>query len=363
MKNFLPFVILIILCFSCKKDNPKETYKSDCSKGEFSMWVDDRIELLSVVQHFTTWAAIRHTKYDVAYKHEVDSFFSAYSNHRAVSLCQQFIDNHFAYDAPAAFVLYHNHLPGFEQNTPYTDYLINRAGSKSKLEDFAEALKDFAEESDFLTFYNAHKEYYDSLIAYIEGYIPDDIDYIDVVENYYGSCKLSYNLIAAPLFHAGGYGPEIETDSGKHIFSIQGPSSSKEGIPVFGDKAWFEYVTLHEFSHSFVNPTTSTFNKEIYNSSELFTPIEKIMKQQNYSNWETCVNEHLVRTNVARMNYLLNGEKSKNKVLQNEYNQGFIYIYQLDTLMQRYENNRDLFPTYDSFYQEIVSCFNTMKSK
>jgi hypothetical protein len=84
------------------------------------------------------------------------------------------------------------------------------------------------------------------------------------------------------------------------------------------------------------------------------------MAEQAYGTWETCVNEHLVRINVIRMRAKIDGEKIKASLIRSEKSKGFIYIPQLDTLMQRYESNRQEFPTYEDFYPEIIKLFNSL---
>ena len=84
------------------------------------------------------------------------------------------------------------------------------------------------------------------------------------------------------------------------------------------------------------------------------------MENMAYGRWETCVNEHLVRTNVARFFNQLQGADAKDAILQNEYDKGFIYISGLDSLMQIYELNRVEYPSYTEFYPEILKYFESI---
>ena len=84
------------------------------------------------------------------------------------------------------------------------------------------------------------------------------------------------------------------------------------------------------------------------------------MKGHAYSNWHVCVNEHLVRINVIRMCIKSEGESVKDALMEYEKSRSFIYISQLDTLMQSYESNRTKYPTYEDFYPEIINLFNTL---
>jgi len=353
-KKFVIFGLIITFLFSCGKDEEdiEIAQHPDYHRSGIVLKVDERMELLAIVQHFTSWAKKGHTKLDLSYKKEVDNYFSRFSTHRAFVLSESLSNSNFRYDAPPTFVLHHSYLPDFKQITPYSDYLKNRAGKNDNLKDFAQALRDFAVDSRFLDFFSSHKDYYKQITDSIEQGLPV-LDYIKVIENYYGSFNKSYNIIVSPLFHSGGYGSSIYADQGELIYSIQGPAKSINGFPLYGGQEWFEYVTLHEFSHSFINPITNNNLSEINKYSKLFLPIEAVMKNLAYDNWQTCVNEHLVRVCVARMNGLL----------ENEYKRGFIYIHELDSIMSNYENNRNKYKTFEDFYGEIIKCFSGISNK
>lgn len=357
--GFILIVLFDLLCTSCSENEIPEDPEPQTSSATLEIKVDNRIELLAVVQHFTTWAAKRHTKLDIAYKNEVEEYFAPYANHAAVQQYQDLIDDGFTYHIPPAYILCHSSLPALEQVHDYSPELINRGGSKHQLEQLAIALKDFAEESNFMGFWESHQSFYAQLENDIKSNLKDR-KYAELLENYYGEYKQSYALLAAPLFHAGGYAATIEAEEGDLVYSIQGPLESEAGMPVYGDADWFKYVTLHEFSHAFVNPLTSSNWYQVKQSQDLYTPIQDEMAQMAYTNWFSCVNEHLVRVNVARFALALEGEAAKNEILESEFNKGFRYIYELDTFMEVYEKDRDNYKSYRDFYPEIIKCFEDL---
>jgi hypothetical protein len=83
------------------------------------------------------------------------------------------------------------------------------------------------------------------------------------------------------------------------------------------------------------------------------------MEQQAYMSWETCVNEHQVRTSVARF-ALQGGKTYHDQIIQYELNNGFIYITNLYILIGKYENNRGKYSTYESFDPEIIKLFDSL---
>lgn len=111
------------------------------------------------------------------------------------------------------------------------------------------------------------------------------MNYIELIEDYYGEAKYKYIIIPTPLFDGSGYGPRVCLPEGEYVYNVLGPSNSNNGIPSFGRKDYFRHILLHEFSHSFVNPITEKNIEEINKSSKLFAPIEEAMKGHAYSNW------------------------------------------------------------------------------
>ncbi len=366
MKKAGSILIFIVIFIGCSEPETMVEYDPIPLEDKIELAsdiiikVDPRVELLSVVQHFTTWANKQHTKYESRYKQEVQRYFEKYSNHRAISLSQELTQNGFSYDAPPNFVLYHNQPPEFVQEVEYTDYLIGRAGGLYKIQNFAKELKNFAVETDFMIFIESQKSYFRKIENDIKRTIGDQ-DYIKIIEEYYGYKQNSYSVIPTSLFHHGGYGALVMTDEGNNIYNICGPVNSTEGMPSFGDEAALQYILLHEFSHSFVNPLADQYKTRLDSSTSLFEPIRTQMKKIGYGTWRTCVNEHLVRTNVARFFNQLEGVDAKNKILKQEYDKGFIYINVLDSLMQIYESNREEYLTYNDFYPVILNYFDAIK--
>lgn len=360
MRKVIFLITIIVLQQGCKKDDPIVIdIPDDYYKNGVYITIDPRIELLAVVQHFTTWADKHHTNMNFGYVNEAEDYFSSFSQDPAVEKCQDLIDLGFSYDAPVTFMLYHNYPPEFNRLLPYTDYLSGRAAGETNLNDFAGKLREFYQSSGFVDFYNDHKTFYDKTATLIFNTLGDN-NYVDIMEDYYGETKHKYIIIPVPIFTSEGYGPKIDFPEGQYVYSIIGASGLRDDIPTFGNESYFKHIVLHEFGHSFVNPVTAEYINEIYQSDELFDPIKTQMEDQAYGTWHTCVNEHLVRINVIRMKVLTEGESVKNGLLDFEISKGFIYISQLDTLMQRYESSRPDYPAWSDFYPEIINLFNTL---
>lgn len=194
------------------------------------------------------------------------------------------------------------------------------------------------------------------------------VDPISPLENYYGLKQHSYTIILVPLF-SGGYGPRMEQKDGAFdVYIIIGPREAKAGLPDFGSAGNLERLAWHEFSHSFVNPITERSIEGINKYSSLYDPVSSWMKPQAYGNWETCVNEHLIRAVNGRLayhqEYKEKGEKAAERALQDEIqsqrSKGFFYVEALCKRLELYEANRVRYQTFVDFYPELITLFKEL---
>lgn len=323
--------------------------------------VDPRIELLAVVQFLSGYDERYRliTNFDFPYKQDVREYFSAFKNHSAVKLFDRMSADGFSFDAPPAAMLYLSKPPELTIELPFTEYLSKRAGGAERLNKFVELLRDFAEETEFVAFFKAHRGTFRQIAANAQSQM-GGINYAQTLQDYYGMSQNSYNIILAPLF-TGGYGPRIERSGGKSdIYNILGPMNTEDGLPAFGSEESFRHIAWHEFSHSFVNPTTAKFSREIDQYETLYKPIAAKMKGQAYGNWQTCVNEHIVRAVTTRLAYREIGPEASEQALRSEKNRGFAYVQALCDSLASYEEQRDTYPTLVDYYPELIKVFERL---
>jgi len=331
------------------------------SQHRLNVAVDARLELLAVVQLLSGYGERFGliTQFDFPYKRYVSEYFSPYKNHRAVQLFAKMSKVNFNCDAPPAAMLYLSDPPNLNIQLPFTDDLNRRAGGQKQLNEFVNSLREFASRTQFVAFYKAHQETYQQIVADVRMKM-GSIDYIGTLENYYGMKHHSYNIILVPLF-VGGYGHRLErTDGTCDIFNICGPISVENNLPVFGtvgELAW------HEFGHSFVVPTMNKLHSDIAKYSSLFVPIADRMKEQNYTEWDTCVNEHLVRAVEIRLAYQHIGKEASEQALRYNKTKGFFYVEALCNRLEQYENQRDKYKTFTDFSPELLNVFKELSEK
>ena len=319
----------------------------------FSITVDARIELLAVVQHFTSWAPGGHIKSKTTYKDDIDRYFEGFKDHQAIAYVESLVSASFTHDAPVAFMLYHGDPPELVQNSPYSDYLIKRAKGEENLIEFADALRDFARKTNFMRFYQAHKALYDTHVAEVKSLL-EGKDYVQVLEAFYCESRNSYRVILPPLF-AGGYGITVGCKKGYDIYGVIGPCSLRGERVTFACLGYLESIILHEWSHSFVNPLVDQ-NFDIFKKSvALFEPIKGMMRNQAYPSWRISLYEHIVRACEIHLRANLYEDFRKEKPLRVQEGKGFWYISYIDSLLDVYETQRKRYPTFSQFVPVIAT--------
>lgn len=337
------------------------TCHNQSSASKLNVTIDPRIELLAAVQSLSDYGEKFSllTSLDSNYKKDMERTFKPYAGHEAVKLFQDMSHDGFSFDAPPTVMLHLSPPPELAIELPFTDYLITRAGGKEKLMRFIEELKDFSKQTDFMAFFQEHEAFYQTTVQTADENL-QDLDFVKVLEEYYGQNKHSYNIILAPMFN-GNYGPRISRKDGTFdIFNIVSPRQIKDGILYFGGKDNFEHLAWHEFSHSFVNPLGEIHREELARYASLFEPIRSKMAASAYGNWLTTVNEHVVRAVTTRLNYLHKSMEDGERVLQGEKIYGFAYVEALCKKLEYYEENRDRYPTFTSFYPQLVETFREL---
>ena len=335
------------------------------AQGKIRVAIDPRIELLSVVRMLSGRSENGRQAKEMRYRDDVLAYFDKFKGHRAVSSFAKLFDSNFNYDAFPNLMILFSAPPELSQNAPYTDYLIKRARGKEALDVFMKDLRDFARESDFMKFFGENGKYYEKVVA-ATVLCMDGKNDADTMEKYFGMKQGGYNIILAQILRGGGgYGARLSRDDKTFdIYNIAGPEGvGKDGLPFFGSPESFRQLIWHEFGHSFVNPACEKLAAEVVASSTLLAPIADKMTKQAYPDWETCVNEHIIRAVCARLSALESGDdRALEELIRNRTN-GFVYIDFICELLKKYEGDRVKYKTFADFCPVILTALAELADK
>ncbi len=334
---------------------------SAAAELRFSVTVDPRIELLTVVGVLADHQGL--TNYDIQYKQEILDHFADHKDHHAVKFLRGIMARALASDAYAIVIIHLSQPPALNFESPIIDdaiedYITRAFGGDINIIGFVEGLRDFAQVSDFMAFYDANADYYETLRSKTLRQL-GDTDYMAALEEYVGEKQGDYHIILGPLLHHGGFGPSIVRDKGvTDVFSIIGPVGESKGVPDFGDLARLQDVLWHEFAHSFVDHITAENLKSVNEFSALYAPIaDQMVSAGGYMDWQTSVNEHVIRAITSRLFHSEMGPNAGKNALEAEKERGFKYIDAVHSQLLAYEANRSKYPTLRSFFPEIVAAF------
>ncbi|MFC1551091.1 DUF4932 domain-containing protein [Candidatus Latescibacterota bacterium] len=359
--------LLILSCITAPL-SAEELKPVTIKNGELTISVDPRIELLSVIQSLTDYRGFQGRpvlgKLDFGYKHEIAAVFGKYSGHPAPKKFHEMSQNGFWYSHPVRAMLHLSNPPALAQDVQFDDFAFMTAGGEENLNVFVEKVRAFARETNFSEFYNGHIELYETMLANYRGKMKRA--YVDDLEEYYGFAQGSYTIILSPLFHPGGFGPTIRRPNGMiDSYYIGGPRQIVDDIPDYGEDKNMQYLFWHEFSHSFVNHLTDLNIADFREPGIKLYVMPNIENAPNFEGQEDVmisdwVSEHIVRGVTSRLAYINLGKKTGDERVAFEIGQGFKYVAEVTACLEKYEQNRDKYPTLREFYPEIVSVFEEL---
>jgi len=356
VKRLLAMAVLVV-CICCFVLAPC------AASSSISVYVDPRIELLAAVHLLSGYGEKTGliTSYSFEYKQDMEKYFQPYREHRAVMLFSEMGKRGFSFGVMPEAMLYLSDPPQLRQRLPFPENVKIYAGGEKQLAEFIEALRDFARVSNFQEFFEAHRDTYRSILIKVRREMIGT-DWISDLEDYYGMKKESYNIILAPLFHQGGYGPQLQWPDGRcELFNISGPSDVADGLPIFlGENERLRVLSWHEFGHSFADPVTYKYREELAKYASLYDPIVEDIRKQGYGVWQDCVREHIVRAVEVRLIHHAIGKEAAEFRIYADRRKGFVYLEILCNQLEDYEKQRDKYPTFESFYPELVGVFKSL---
>ena len=325
--------------------------------NKLNVTIDDRIETLYTVAYLNKYFLVN--KHANVYKNTIDEKLDTLKHHRAVALFDSISNNYnFSYYRPVEWILQYSEFPEFKKIKRRSDenYETISKGKEYLLEEFRTELINFNQQDLFQRYLKATKPINEIVINKILE--SETIRFLpDYLEEYYGTKLSSYNLILSPFLHSGGYNSEIINQNGdKEVYAIIGPNGEVNFLPHF-DKDYLETdMILHEFGHSFVNPLTDKFEKEIEELKNKYYT-EKLIKdgrEQGYSEWKYVFNEILLRSVVINITQKKFGVKKANRLLNLEKNVGFDLVEKVSEKLKIYEKNRKKYKKFEDFMPTLI---------
>lgn len=324
--------------------------------------VDERVELLSIV-----WRLAGSPEYNMntlpRYSQEIDRYFAPYRDHPAVKMAQTLERTRgVSYDAVMAMAISISPPPELQPLVPFTDSVPDPRWGVEGLAAFLPLLRDFYRDTKFEDFYRAHALFYQLAESRFAATL-SAVDFGWYPRFYGGAPNLTYHLILGMNNGGGNYGPRlIHPDGQMELFSIMGCwTHDKQGDPTYPQDQGYLTNIIHEFNHSFVNPTVDAQWTNFSGADAVYRIVAEPLRHMAYGNARTMVNESLVRAAVI-VYFQEHGENQETNLrrVRREQANGFFWMDQLVDLLHQYDAQRGKYPTFALFLPQVEQFYREL---
>ncbi|MFC5871811.1 DUF4932 domain-containing protein [Chryseobacterium arachidis] len=348
----LSMLVISILSFSQEKLMPK---------------VDERIEIVSLV--FRLAGADEYTQDDnKKYVADINTYFDRHKNSEIVEFIQKNRNKGLGYDAVISMALHLSFENGKFSLIKEKENSLDKRWEQVDIRQFVSLLNRFYKQSGFQKFFKDHSEDYKKAEKEYENSILSDFNQGWFSKFYGKDADEEYKIILGYGNGDTNYGikthPEKQNTTVNAVIGVS--NFDKEGNARF-EKSKYQPLLIHEFNHSFVNyilELNGNRSKLENSAQKLYRLIENELKDQAYGDWETMINESIVRAVVIR--YMIDNHYSQKDIeteVSAQEKRKFLWIKELVNLLATYESNRKQYPTLESFYPEIIAFYNEIAPK
>lgn len=324
--------------------------------GTSRIVVDPRIELMSIVHLLGGY--FLNSEADTIYKKDANAFFGAFRSHPVVGMAMDLANRTFSFDSVPGLLLRLTNPSSLTWRTDLETDTIAGIPDADERERFLSLLRDFASASRFEVFFNRNRRLYRQAARSIEPHVTPNVN---ALEAYAGASLGQWKVIPGLLLLDGGFGPKLRQRTGVlETYAIIGPLYNSVEQPNFGDYGRLQNLIVHEFAHSLINPISERYRELVQGSSAKFdaTLRESMLRQGAYDNWQTVVDEHVVRAVTARVAAKTSGASAGAAAVAEEVERGFIYVPALIERLEGYEANRQVWPDLNAYYPSLLRAFD-----
>ena len=218
---------------------------------------------------------------------------------------------------------------------------------------FIPALRKFYKDSEYEKFWKEKRNFYKELqTSLARRYKEQNIDVVEIMEDFYGFGFDAYHIVPAPQLTDMGLHAELRMDDQSIAFYFNGPLG-KDKSQKYGD--YFApvnaliYTAFHEFGHSFLEPVLQNNKDLLKKYSYIYKTAERGMEEKGYSSWGRVFAENLIHAaQICLMEKAWNRQTAL-KTLNQEYENGFILIKDMFDILQDYVGSRDKYERIQDF--------------
>ncbi|MFC1794236.1 DUF4932 domain-containing protein [Planctomycetota bacterium] len=325
--------------------------------------VDPRVELIAIV--FRLAGNYEYNQGRIrSYVKDIWRQFGDFENHPVVKLAARLSSKRrMSCDGPMSLAVHIDRDYRPRKTFEQWPWGLDGRWKKQETREFLELLRQFAAETKFDEFYKAHSALYETGIRSCRA-VMAQYNLQTWLGEFFGVEEMGdLRLVLGFLNGPNNYGPRFTAGTIHEKYAIVGmPLPDADGMPVFRTRKL--PIIAHEFCHSFANPVVEKYMEQLRPAAEkLYAAKAPAMKRIGYQNWQSMMYESAVRASVAC--YIRNSFEPEylQRYLDEDAGNGFVWTKELSDLLRTYEKNRDKYPTFESFFPEIVNFLNEYTRK
>jgi hypothetical protein len=334
---------------------------------EFSVRVDPRVELVTLVARFAKFNEFDMPNSRSAYSERIERHFAEQREHPVVGTLRALRAQHgVSFDALPSFAVHLDSIERLELRAPL-EPRPERFDARWELaatRQFLTELRDFAKRADAAAFFASEREYF----AEAERRFREQMSSsraLSWFDGFFGVKQGARYVATLGLLCGGGnFGVGVrlagEPEELTPVFGCW--TFDDSGTPVFD--ASYRSLFIHELCHSYTNPFVDAHEAALRAAGErIFASCADKMRSQSYGNARTVLYESLVRASVIRCRTVLEGEAAGAEQARDEAKRHFPWAAELAMLFGEYETDRANWPTFESFMPRVTAFFDEYAAK
>ena len=372
-KNIITIIFLALMALTATAQSMEQREQNDAcitsaerqqrkTESQIRVEVSETVELMSILART---AGNKEYNMDMAgqYTKDTEVWFAPYKQHATVVCFQNLRDQYgISYDAVMSMAI-HLDIDGGKVKFLGEQADLEKRWSNVDIDDFIDKLNTFYTDTRFHNFFEQHRMFYDEGLKEYEANVMTYF-HQEWYARFYGTAPTDrFRIVIGFTCGGGNYGPSRQLPGQpREAYAICGYYINPQTGKPYGEGANMATTLIHEFNHSFVNPL---LNNET-NASLIATTGQKLhkfsayaMERQAYSDWQTVINESIVRAAVIL--YMLDQDFDQKQVLNELANQvcrSFNWMPELVASLRYYAAHRDQYPTLNDYYPEIARCLS-----
>ena len=325
--------------------------------GQIKVEVSETVELMAILSRT---AGLKEYSKDLAgqYTKDTEAWFASYKEHPIISYYQGCHDKYdISYDAVMSMAVHLNINKGKVVFVGETSDLEKR-WKDINVDDFVGRLNQFYKDTRFHDFFEQHRSFYEAGMKSFEENVMQFF-HQEWYARFYGTEPTEQFRVIVGFTYGdnnNGVARQLKGQP-KEVFAICGYQLNATSNRPY----WDASILIHEFNHSFVNPLLdNAANVSLMQKwgMKLLQFSQPEMVNQAYVDWETVINESVVRAAVIiyLIDHNLVNKNTGNFIFNETWRCGFRWLPELVTSLRYYSSHREQYKTLGDYYPEIARC-------